>query len=78
MSKQITVRIPDDLAAWLDEAESKTDVVTAALRDARHREMAERIERAYERAPADTPDEWGDPAAFSDANREIMWSDDER
>jgi len=77
MTKQITIRIPDDLAYWLDQAESKTDVVTAALREARRRELTERIEAAYRKAPADTPDDWGDPTRFSAANREIVWSEDE-
>ena len=77
MSKQITIRLPDDLVAWLDEAESRTEVVTAALREARSREIRRQIEAEYERVPASTTDDWGDPTEFTRANREILWADDE-
>ena len=77
MTRQITVRLPDDLADWVDEAESKTERVASALREARRREIAERIKQEYERAPADTPDDWGDPTEFSAANRAIVWGEPE-
>lgn len=77
MSQQITIRIPDDLAEWLDKAESKTEVVTEALRQAYRRELHRRIQEEYERVPADTPDEWGDPVQFTETNRAILWEDEE-
>ncbi len=76
MTKQITVRVPDDIAEWLSKAESKTDVVTAALREARRQETMQQIEAEYERRPETTPDDWGDPVEFSEANRKVIWSTD--
>jgi len=78
MAQQITVRVPDDIARWLDQAKSKTDVVTAALRKAHREELHQQILSEYERVPADTPDEWGDPTAFTHANQEIVWDEDAR
>lgn len=78
MSSQITVRIPDDLAAWLSESPSKTDTVIDALRTARRTDMHNRIRSEFARKPANTPDDWGDPTEFSDANQAINWSDDAR
>lgn len=78
MSQQITIRLPDDLAGWLDQAESKTEVVIAALRRARRDEVHRQVTAELERAPANTADEWGDPAEFTEANRAIIWDQDAR
>lgn len=77
MTKQLTVRLPDELADWLDQAESKTDTVIAALRRAHRDELNQKILAEYERVPADTEDDWGDPTEFSEANRRITWGDNE-
>ncbi len=77
MTRRLTVRLPDELADWLDQAESKTETVVAALRRAHRDQLNQRIVAEYERVPADTKDEWGAPTEFSEANREIIWGEDE-
>jgi len=76
MTQQITVRVPDEIARWLDRAESKTDVVTAALRKAYREELHQQVLSEYKRVPAETADEWGDPTEFTQANQAIVWGED--
>lgn len=77
MTQQLTVRLPDELAKWLEQTGSKTDTVIAALRRAQRDDLNRQILAEYERVPADTEDDWGSPTAFSEANRKIMWGADE-
>lgn len=44
------------------------------MRGARRRATRELIEREYERLPAETLDDWGNPVEFTEANRDIIWS----
>ncbi len=47
------------------------------MRRAYREELNRRILAEYERVPADTADDWGRPTEFSEANRRIIWGDDE-
>jgi Arc/MetJ-type ribon-helix-helix transcriptional regulator len=69
------VQLTDELVKLLDQRAARDgtsrsqlirDAVDAYLRDDREAEIDRQIIEGYRRIPPGTPDEWGDPDAFSD------------
>lgn len=77
MSKQITIRVPDEQVEFLDEqvaagARSRAAVVSDALRRLQREQIDAEIAAAYTREPAHLPDEWGMPLDAEQATANVI------
>lgn len=73
MARQTLVQLTDPLVERLDRRAAREgvsrsrvirDAVEAYLHDDQEAEIARRYREGYQRIPAGTEDEWGDPEAF--------------